>query len=157
MIGFITRLPIKCLIAIPGYARSAVHNIYLRCGISAVGARCRGVLKDRVIEGIVEYGVRNEATRIIRLSRRRVSLNWIAGAVTDGVVVYRRTLELVRLERLDIPSMVLVEIREAVVKEDRRVHILGDVESQSALRSIVQNGCYKVARIVGICDILSHP
>lgn len=122
-------MPIKIPIAVPRYARSAVHNVYLRCGIFPIGARCRGILEDWVVESIVKHGVRDEPARIIWLSSRGISRDWITGAGTDGAVVYRCTLELIRLEGLDITSMVLVEIREAIVEEDRGVHILGDVES----------------------------
>jgi len=53
--------------------------------------------------------------------------------------------------------MILIEICEAVVEEDRRIHIFRDVEGQGALYSWVMNGCYKVARVIGIRDILPHP
>jgi hypothetical protein len=122
-----------------------------------MGARLRGIQKDRVIERIVKDGVRDETARIIRLSGRRVGFDWITGAGADGIVVYRNSLELVGLERLDIASMILIEIREAVIEENRRVHILRDVEIQDTLCGRVIHRRFKVAWIVGIIETLPHP
>lgn len=85
-------------------------------------------------KGVVEHGVCDKSTRVVGL------LDAI-----DGVAIERGTLgavdvvvrpggsrELSLVERIGIATVVLVEVCELVVEQDRRVHVLGDGESQVA-------------------------
>lgn len=44
----------------------------------------------------------------------------------------RLALELIGVERVDISSVVLVKVLEVVVKQDRGLHVLGEVEADAA-------------------------
>ena len=60
--------------------------------------------------------------------------------------------QLVGVEGLGVSSMVLVEICEAVVEEDRWVHVIRNGEIEGALGGVNDDaGC------VGVLDLFSRP
>lgn len=54
----------------------------------------------------------------------------------NGVVANRVTLELIGVERLNVSSMVLVEVGQAVIEVDGRTNVVGDVKLERTDRSI---------------------
>ena len=51
----------------------------------------------------------------------------------DGVVANEVTFQLICVQGLDVSSMVLVEVGEAVVEENRRLHCVGNTECDGTL------------------------
>lgn len=86
----------------------------------------------RGVEGVVEHGIGNQSARVVGLVRVGVELQRVAVAAIDGRVVAKVAHKLVGVERLDITAVVLVEVCELVVEEDRRGEIVGDPEAQLA-------------------------
>jgi hypothetical protein len=98
-----------------------------------VAAAALLVRNGQVIEGVVEHGVCDEATRIVwSVVRSRGNVERAAVAVFDVIGALRMALELVDVDRLDVATMVLVEVGEAIVEEDRGLDVVGDVEAQHA-------------------------
>jgi len=97
-------------------------------------AICRGVWEIRnaeVVEGVIEHRVRNQSTRIVWLVVLiRVKRGAIARVDVSGVL--RRAFELIDVDGLNIATMILVEVGEAVVEENRRLDVIRDCNAQNA-------------------------
>lgn len=98
--------------------------------VGVVGAR--GVECDGAEESVVEERVGNETTWVDSLAGFRVDLEWITIAAGDGGVAAEIAHQLVLIVRLDVSSMVLVEVGELIVEEDGRANVVGNVELQHA-------------------------
>lgn len=81
-------------------------------------------------DGVVEHGVRNQATRIVRLPGSRVGRQGRTHAARNRTVRQSRALQLLQLQGLNVSSMILVEVGETIVHEDRRSHRLGNIERE---------------------------
>jgi len=103
--------------------------------------------EDGTEEGVIEEGIGNEATGVICLVRDGVDAQRIAVAGPDAVVAPEVTAELGLVERLDVSSVVLIEVCEAVVQKDVRADIVGNVEAQ--LANVCDDGSLSVE---AICD-----
>lgn len=114
--GFLIQIRVRA----PGDA-SICHKIWLSWSITC------GIDQSGRVEGIVKDGVGDQSTRVICLALVVVSQG-VARAVVDGVVAKSLTFQLICVERLDISSMVLVEVRETVVEIDWRSNVIRDVE-----------------------------
>lgn len=97
-------------------------------------AICWGIWEIRnaeVVEGVIEHRVRNQPTRIvwlvvlIRVKRGAIARVDISGAL-------RLAFELIDVDGLDVATMILVEVGEAVVEKNRRLDIIGDCNAQNA-------------------------
>ena len=85
----------------------------------------------------VEQGVGDQSTGVDDF----VTLdgNWFASAASEVLNCSMFPLQLVSIQTVYISSMVLVEIRELVVEQDRRVQIRRHVELNHALRLRTQS------------------
>lgn len=129
--GLILGRVIQVLVAAPGDVGAVLHKVRL-CVVVLGSGRVQELGAGK---GVVEHGVCNQSTRVVRL----------LDAVDGVVAVQRGTLgavdvairpsgsrELSDVERIGIATVVLVEVGELVVEQDWRVHVLGDGESQIA-------------------------
>lgn len=116
----------------------------LCCHVVIITLSTGGVQTLRRVEGIVEFRVRNQTARIIRLSGSRIQLQRIAVAAVDGRVAAEIALHLRRILGLNISTVVLVEVGEAVVHEDGRADFVLNFELDGADGLVVG-----VVRIVG--------
>jgi len=95
-----------------------------------------GIQSHRGFDRVIEQRVGNEAARVICLPIRG-QLQRIARTRGDGAVAYELSVQLVGIQRLDISAVVLVEIGQAVVEENRWPNVIWNVEQQGADGSIV--------------------
>jgi hypothetical protein len=90
--------------------------------------------RTRVGIHTVENGVGNQAARIDGYVAN--GTEWVAVAVVEVFGADELAQELVRVEALDIATVVLVKVGEAVVEEDGRLEFDGNVELDDALALI---------------------
>lgn len=98
-------------------------------------------------EGVVEERVCDQTARIVCLTVF-TKTQGVTVAVGDGVVINKVSFELILVERLDIATVVLVEVCELIVEEDGRGQVVRDVEAQGA------NGRVDVDKAVMVGDCL---
>lgn len=117
--------------------------------VPSIGSR--GVEQDRAEKGVVEYGVCDKTARIVGLASVTIDRQRRAVAATDATVVAKSARQLVLIVRLDISSVVLVKVCEAVVQEYVRSNVVGKIKLQLAdsgldvsARTVVDGG--RVAR-----------
>ena len=103
-------LRIKIGIAAPSNALVG-HLICLSVDIAAVG----WVQGKWASDGVIEQRVGNQTTGIVSFSIRR-ELDWIAGAATDCAIGDEGSIQLASIERLDVSSVILIEVGEFVVE-----------------------------------------
>lgn len=124
----ICSLLIEVLVASPGNT-SLCHVVKL---VLAVRSRKSSGLG----EGIVEHGVGDETAGVVGLVKLALAFVLYVKRVTlrplDLIETPVMALELVRVKRLDVAAMVLVEVRQVLVEEDGGAHALGDGETQVA-------------------------
>lgn len=97
-----------------------------------VGAVDR-VEQDRREESVVEYAVGYETTWVVRLPVIR-HLQRIAVASFDSIVIQSLTIQLILIIRLHISSVILVEVRELVIEQYRRLQRIRLTESYMTCR-----------------------
>ena len=95
------------------------------------GVAARSIDRDRAEDGVVEDGVGDQTTWVECLSVRCQSQG-IAGAATYCIIVLCIALELIGIEGLDVSSVVLIEVGEAVVQVNVRANIVRDTELKGA-------------------------
>ena len=83
-------------------------------------------------EGIVEDGVRNQTARVIRFPVRAVRGQRVAISTLNRAGGNRMAQQLICIQRLDVSTMVLVEVRKTVVEQHRRVEVCLNIESKIA-------------------------
>jgi hypothetical protein len=86
---------------------------------------------NRAEDGVIEDGVGDQTAGIVSFAVGR-QLQWVAGTAIDRAVAFGVTLELGCVKRLDVPSMILIEVREAVVEVYVRTDIVRDAELEGA-------------------------
>jgi hypothetical protein len=121
---------VEIFVTVPRDTRVILHMVYPRI-ISAGLGRVR---EHGAGEGIVEHGVGDQSAGIIRLAA--LTIQGSAVRVLNVAVRSLVALELVGIEGEDISAMVLVEVGEVVVEENRRAHLLwnGELEMTSRVR-----------------------
>jgi hypothetical protein len=99
------------------------------------------IQQSQVIKRVVEHGIRNQATRVVWAT---ITMYVQGGTVArpDIITALRAALELVNVDRPDVAAMVLVEVGEAIVEQDRRFDLFGDVEAQDADISLSDQARY---------------
>ena len=95
-----------------------------------------GIQSHGGADRVVEQRVGNEAARVICLPIRG-QLQRIASTRGDRAIAYELSIQLVGIQRLDISAVVLVEIGQAVVEENRWPNVIWNIEYQGADGSIV--------------------
>lgn len=113
--------------------------------ISSIGSG--RVQQNRREESVVEDGVGNETAWVVSLAGFAIDCQWRTVAVADAAVVAHSTHQLGLIERLDVSSVVLVEVCETVVKEDMGSNVIRKEELQLAdgrvdvgTRAVVDHG-----------------
>jgi len=147
LIVIVLRRAVELLVAIPGDPGVVLHGVY-PAGLAAAG----DVQEDGRVESIIEHGICDQAAWIVRPATG-IETQRVAEGSRDGVVVDSDTTQLVLLERLHVASMVLIEVCEAVVEEDGRLHWRWNIEDERALRDVVQHDAVRV----GVVDGLPRP
>ena len=84
------------------------------------------------MERVVEDGIGDEAARIVRLVCHGIKAQRITITAADAVVAAEVARKLRLVKRLDVSSMVLVKVGEAVVQKDVRAHVVRNQELQLA-------------------------
>jgi hypothetical protein len=82
------------------------------------------------LERIVEYRVRNQPAGVIRQFGCIIHPEGIAITVGNLIGSPGHALELIGIERLDISSVVLEEVGEAVVEKNWRLQVVVNAELQ---------------------------
>jgi len=120
-------LAVKITLVTP---RSSLHShgVVLATGIRTA----RGVGECQLAERVVEHGVGDETAGVVRLACLGVYVQRRAVARAEVAGTTRITLELLDIDGFDVAAVVLVEVREAVVEEDRRLDVFRDVEAEDA-------------------------
>ncbi len=95
----------------------------------------------------IEEGICNQSTRVDGLPIPRSQR--LAVAIIQITRRHIITLELVRVQTLDIAPVILIEICEFVVHEYRRFQVSGDCKLENALELL---GDVRHARISGIVE-----
>ena len=90
-----------------------------------------GIQSHRRTDRVIEQRVGNEAARVICLPIRG-QLQRIASTRGDRAIAYELSIQLVGIQRLDISAVVLVEIGQAVVEENRWPNVIWNIEYQGA-------------------------
>lgn len=93
--------------------------------------------ENGIVNRVIEQRVRNQAAGIVNfLSAIDVAANrhGVTASALGRLVRDKLPLELVGVERLDVAAVVLVEIRELVVQENRLSKVRGQAELQRASR-----------------------
>lgn len=123
-------IAVEIFVAVPRDPRVVLHVVYPRIIATGLGR----VRQHRAGEGIVEHGVGDQTAGIIRLAALAIQRS--AVRVMNVVVRSLVALELVGVEGEDISAMVLVEVGQVVVEENRRAHLLwnGELEMASRVR-----------------------
>lgn len=121
---------VKSPVAVPRDAGVVGHDV--RDGEGVVARRRGRVEPHGVGKGVVEHRVGNQTAGVVGLLAILVAVQRRALGAGNGIVVASGALELIRIKRVDVAAMVLVEVGEMVVEENRCAHLLGDVESQAA-------------------------
>ena len=91
----------------------------------------RAKIYIRGLKHTIENGVGNKTTRIdcfVANGSQRLAISLVQSALTDKLA-----LELIRVQALDVSSMVLVEVCELVVEKDGRVEFYWDVKLEITL------------------------
>lgn len=125
---FVFGVAIQRLVAIPGNAFVG-HVISLVCLVAIPH-----VLQHRVSEAIVELRVCDQATGIIRQPGRVVQAQWITATAFDEAGGHGGALQLRRVQRFDVSTMVLVKVGQAIVQEHGGFQVIRDQELQGANR-----------------------
>jgi hypothetical protein len=84
----------------------------------------------QIVVRVVEHGIGNEAAGIVWLAARP-ELQRIAVSSIDGSAAYSLSLQLVKVERFDVPTVILIEIRQAIVEIDWGFDIVRYLERQN--------------------------
>lgn len=79
------------------------HAVLLGCSAS------RGVNSKWGVDGVIEDGVGNQTTGVVRLALV-IQFDGVAGRATDGAVTKGLTFQLVGVKGLDISAVILVEV-----------------------------------------------
>ena len=150
MIPRVDRRPVQGPIAIPGdaFIRHLIRSIV------------------RVLSGDIEQGRTGEGIVEDRIGDQSAGIIWETGPVqSQGVTApgpdrrlgHEFPLELVLIERLHVPSMVLIEVGETIVQEHRRAHGGGDVEFERAELGLVIHPSIVDLGDVGLPSSWVHP
>lgn len=115
-----------------------------------------GIEQHGVVERVVEDGVGDQATGIVCFAVR-VEAERVARAAANGVIVDGCSLQLIHIQRLDVATVVLVELCEAVVEEDGGGHLFGDLEFDGALADGPADGRREVIWVPDVGDLLGPP
>lgn len=126
VLGVVLRSAIQILVAAPGNVAVVLHRVFLGC----VGSG--SIEPHGAAEGIIEKGVRDETAGVVGLFGMVASLERCALGILQVTVAERLAFELVGVERVDISSVVLIKVLEVIVKQDRGLHVLGEVEADAA-------------------------
>lgn len=114
----------------------------------------RVLLVVGVGEGVVEHGVGHHAARVDDLSSSSgVEIQWLAGRAVNDILGYGIAQELLGVERINVATMVLVEVVEVVVEADGRREFLGNRERDNA---DISWGC-DTAPFEGYVSLLNMP
>jgi hypothetical protein len=113
---------VEVLLGAPGNALFG-HGIDIPLSVTPNGRQ--------VLKGVVKHGIRDEAARVV-WPVPVVNLERVAFASLDLRGCLRIALQLFNVQGLYIAAMVLVEVCEAVVEEDRRLYIFRDDEAEDA-------------------------
>lgn len=99
----------------------------------------RHVVSHRVVaeidgtgNAVVEAGVRNQPTWVIRFLRGRVRREGVTHTARNRFVTESLAFQLIQLQGLDISAMILIKVGEAIVQENRRSHGFRNVKVQAA-------------------------
>lgn len=114
-----TGLLVQRLVRVPS-------NAFLEHGVVSSTRSHRG----QVGEGIVEYRVGDQSARVIWFATT-IFLQW--GTLRVGSGIARLGNELVGVEAADVTSVVLEEICELVVEQNRWAHVFRNLELQHAV------------------------
>ena len=98
-------------------------HIVCFCTIDGPG----GIQSHRRSDRVIEQRVGNEAARVICLPVRG-QLQRIASTRGDRAIAYELSIQLVSIQRFDISAVVLVEIGQAVVEENRWPNVIWNIE-----------------------------
>lgn len=85
-----------------------------------------------ITERVVEHRVGDQSTWVDNLLRRRVHIDWFARSSGDGTVGDGVALQLIRVQRLDVASVVLVVVCELVVEKHAGIETCGDAKVEVA-------------------------
>lgn len=127
VLGTVVRLAVEITVRLPSNALLR-HLVRLRL----VALPTRRVAQLRARKGVVEHGVGDQTTGEVRLVLVFIHLKRVATGSVELAVCLRIALELFGIERVDITTVVLVEVGHVVVEQDGGPHVLGDVEAQVA-------------------------
>lgn len=126
VLGLVLRSTIQILVAAPSNVAVVLHRVFLGC----VGS---GSIKPHgAAVGVVEKGVGDETARVVRLLGVVAALERCALGIFQVAVGHRLAFELIGIKRVDISSVVLVKVLEVIVKQDRWLQVLGEVEADVA-------------------------
>lgn len=98
-------------------------------------------------EAVVEKRVCDQTARIVGLARI-VESKRVAVAVADGVIINKVALELVGAERLDVATVVLIEVCELVVEEHGGGQVVRNPEAQLAYGSVNRDSAVMVGDLL---------
>lgn len=89
----------------------------------------------------IEQRIRDEPTRPIDLLRLRDNIEWFTIPALDSTKIYSLSFQLISIHALDIAPMVLIEIREFVIKKNSMLKLCRDFKLNDALLLKAYVGC----------------
>lgn len=128
--GLILGWVVQILVATPGDVGVVLHKVRLCVAVLGSGR----VQELGAGKGVVEHGVCDKSTRVVGFldAVDGVAIERGTFGIVDVAIRPSGSRELSDIERIGIATVVLVEVGELVVEQDRRVQVLGDGESQIA-------------------------
>ena len=109
---------------------------------------------DGAKDGVVEDGVGDQSAGVVSFSVV-VQLQRIAGGTVYGAIALRIAFELIGVERLDISSVILVEVCKLVIEVHMWSNIIRNVELKSADSGLgdVDGAVWRFPRIGGYAPL----